>query len=109
MEIRKAIDDVKGYNSLVPTHNRLVTQLKSIAQAADFRATATQKLDLAFNRCLDTAILLSRFDRADLTTKAAEIDAEPEPSDQPDNATIRPSPDRPPNKMPHAAPKKRHG
>jgi hypothetical protein len=79
MERYKASGMVDAYNSLVTVHNALVEQFNRAARTLEYGSTAAQKLDLAFNRCLDPAILLGRFDRVDLTSHAAQIDAAPEP------------------------------
>jgi DnaJ-like protein len=86
IELRKQMTEhenraeVQAYNALVPTHNATVERLNQSARFMEIRATVSQKLDLAFNRCLDGAILLGRFDKVDLTSHAAEIESLPEPT-----------------------------
>jgi hypothetical protein len=79
MERDKARGDLDSYNSMVDTYNRLLKRAKMTEAGLDFRSTAAQKLDLAFNRTLDPAILLGGFNRVDLTSHAAEVDKLAEP------------------------------
>jgi hypothetical protein len=75
----KAPGDIDSYNALVDTHNRLLDRAKMIDAQLDFRSRAAQKLDLAFNRTLDPAILLGGFNQVNLTSNAAEVDRLAEP------------------------------
>jgi hypothetical protein len=74
MDQYKAGDDVEAFNRLVPTQNAGVRVLNDMLKELKFRSVAGQKLDLAFNRCLDPAILLGKFDTVDLTSHAAEVE-----------------------------------
>jgi len=58
--------DPDAYNLLVPTYNAGLRRTKRIARRLAFQSNASDELDLAFNRCMDPAILMSKFDRVDL-------------------------------------------
>ncbi len=59
--------DPDEYNSLVPIYNAELKSTKRLANRLAFQSTAADDLDLAFNRCMDPAILMSKFDKVDLT------------------------------------------
>jgi hypothetical protein len=72
-ELRQKADserslDPDAYNSLVPTYNAQLRRTKQLWKRFHFQATALDDLDLAFNRCIDPAILMSKFDEIDLTS-----------------------------------------
>lgn len=75
----KTSGDVDAYNALVPTYNSDVRYLNLVANQGKFRSIAERKLDLAFNKCLDTGILMSKFQRVDIVSHAAEINSLPDP------------------------------
>ncbi|PIV84707.1 MAG: hypothetical protein COW52_06160 [Nitrospirae bacterium CG17_big_fil_post_rev_8_21_14_2_50_50_9] len=79
LEEYRSLEDIDGYNSLVASYNATARMTNRCAHQLRFRSTAQQKLDLAFNRCLDINILLTKFNKANLTSHAAEIDSAPEP------------------------------
>jgi len=78
MDEYEALGEDEPYNSVLPLYNEQVAALNSLARRLRFRATASQKLDLDFNRCFDAAILLGAFHRVDLTSHRQEIEALPE-------------------------------
>jgi curved DNA-binding protein CbpA len=61
------VSDPDAYNSLVPIYNSYLKRTKRLAGRLDFQSSAADDLDLAFNRCLDPATLMSKFDKVDLT------------------------------------------
>jgi hypothetical protein len=59
------------------------TQIRVILSAdlaTVWEALAAKKLDLAFNRCLDSGILMSKFQKVDLVSHAADIDSLEDPA-----------------------------
>jgi len=79
LDYYEAAQDAESYNSLIPEYNRAVRDTNSILRRSRVQAVGSQKLDLAFNRCLDSGILMSKFQQVSLTSHAAEIEAMPEP------------------------------
>jgi hypothetical protein len=61
------LSDPDEYNSLVPIYNAELKSTKRLANRLAFQSTAADDLDLAFNRCMDPAILMSKFDKVGLT------------------------------------------
>lgn len=78
LDFYEASLDAAGHDLLVPAYNALAREHRATAAILRSRAAASQKLDLAFNRCTDPGILLSRFHRVDLTSHQQEIEALPE-------------------------------
>ncbi|HTT77092.1 MAG TPA: J domain-containing protein [Candidatus Binataceae bacterium] len=58
-----------AYNSLVPIYNADLRRTSRLASRLNFQAKAADDLDLAFNQCMDPAILMSQFDEVDLTQR----------------------------------------
>jgi hypothetical protein len=83
----KSSGDIDSYNALVPEYNSLTKRRNGIVHEERIRSIAGRKLDLAFNRCLDPAILTSKFQQVDLQSHAAEVDslADPSAADSPTN------------------------
>lgn len=79
----KSRGDADTYNALVPTYNSNVKHLNAVASQGKFRNIAGRKLDLAFNKCLDTGILMTKFQRVDIASHAAEINSLPDPDTAP--------------------------
>ena len=75
----KSNGNVDDYNTLVPTYNSDVRHLNAVVSLGKFRSVAGKKLDLAFNKCLDTGILMSKFQRVDIVSHATEINSLPDP------------------------------
>jgi hypothetical protein len=75
----KSSGDIDSYNSLVPTYNSEVRHLNAVASQGKLRSVTERKLDLAFNKCLDTGILMSKFQKVDIVSHATEINSLPEP------------------------------
>jgi hypothetical protein len=82
-ELRRR-DDINSFNALVSDYNARIRHLNAVAAQGKFQALASRKLDLAFNRCLDSGILMSKFQKVDLASHAAEIDSleDPDKSNQ---------------------------
>lgn len=76
----KSINDVDSYNSLIPEYNEAVHRSNAELNGLRVQVAGAQKLDLAFNKCLDTAIFMTKFQRIDLTTGEAKTDQLPEPN-----------------------------
>jgi len=75
----KSGSDTDAYNALIPEYNAGVRRLNAVVNQGNLRRVAGKKLDLAFNRCLDPGILMSKFQKVDLATHAAEIDSLADP------------------------------
>jgi hypothetical protein len=58
--------DPGAYNSLVPIYNADLRKPKRLVNRLTFQLTASDELDVAFNRCIDPAVLMSKFDKVDL-------------------------------------------
>jgi curved DNA-binding protein CbpA len=58
-----------AYNSLVPIYNADLRRTRRLASRLNFQATAADDLDLAFNQCMDPAILMTQFDEVNLTQR----------------------------------------
>ena len=74
----KADGDIEAFNRLVPVYNSEVGDFNGLLNEIKFRSVGGNKLDLAFNRCLDAQILLGKFENVYLTSNAGEIEALPE-------------------------------
>jgi len=79
LEGYKSAGDYESFNESVGAYNNLARMKNSLTRQLQLRTAAGQKLDLAFNRCIDAGIIMSRFSNVDLTSHAAEVDAAPEP------------------------------
>lgn len=75
----ESADNVYAYNSLVPEYNAEVAETNSLLRRLRTQSIMTQKLDLAFNKCLDTSILMSRFQQVNLSSHEAEVSNLPDP------------------------------
>ena len=75
----KMIGDQDAFNGMVDVYNKTAKRTNNYAHHLQFRATAQKKLDLAFNRCLDVNIIMSKFSEVNLTSHASDIDAIPDP------------------------------
>ena len=75
----KSAGDEDAYNALIPEYNAGVRRLNSVVNQGTLRSVAGKKLDLAFNRCLDPGILMSKFQQVNLATHSAEIDSLADP------------------------------
>jgi hypothetical protein len=73
----KADGDIEAFNRLVPVYNSEVGHFNGLLTEIRFRSVGGNKLDLAFNRCLDAQILLGKFENVDLTSNAGEIEELP--------------------------------
>lgn len=76
----QSINDVDSYNSLIPEYNALVHRSNVELNSLRVQVVGAQKLDIAFNKCLDTAIFMTKFQRIDLTSGEAKADQLPEPN-----------------------------
>lgn len=76
----KDAGDVDSYNTLVTEYNTQIRDLKALQSQGKLQVLGSQKLDLAFNRCLDSGILMSKFQRVDLESHATEIDSLADPT-----------------------------
>jgi hypothetical protein len=79
LEGYKSAGDHDSFNESVGEYNILARKTNSLTRQLQLRTATGQKLDLAFNRCIDTGIIMSKFNTVDLTSHAAEVDAAPEP------------------------------
>jgi hypothetical protein len=70
--------DVDAYNSLVPEYNQQISSYNDWVRRLKVQHIGHQKLDLAFNKCLDPGILMSKFQNVQLTSHAAEINNLPD-------------------------------
>jgi len=75
----EAVGDAPSYNSLVREYNTEVVEANGDLRRLRGQSTMSQKLDLAFNKCLDSSILMSRFQRVDLASHEAEVASLPDP------------------------------
>ena len=75
----KMIGDQDAFNGMVDVYNKTAKRTNNYAHQLQFRATSQKKLDLAFNRCLDVNIIMSKFSEVNLTSHANEIDSIPDP------------------------------
>ncbi|MGH9431953.1 MAG: DnaJ domain-containing protein [Terriglobia bacterium] len=73
----QAEEDVDAYNRLVPVYNRDLAHLKSLSHQIQTHLALANKLDQAFNRCLDGSILLSKLEHVNLTSGASKINTSP--------------------------------
>jgi DnaJ domain len=76
----RSTGDVEPYNGLVSEYNAKIKVHNTLVGQSRLRALAFKKLDLAFNRCLDPGILMSKFAKVDLASHAAEIDSLEDPT-----------------------------
>jgi hypothetical protein len=71
--------DNQSYNSLVPEYNSEVAAYNNRLKRLRTQATISQKLDLGFNKCLDSSILMSKFQKVELASHETEVTSLPEP------------------------------
>jgi len=71
------LSDPDAYNSLVPIYNAQLRRMKRLAKRLEVQTTAAYDLDLAFNRCIDPAILMSQFNRVELTQTSESKPSDP--------------------------------
>jgi hypothetical protein len=81
--LREELDQLESsdpprYNNLVPEFNQKVNLYNSSVHQYRLQNTAGMKLDHAFNQCLDTKILMTKFQNVSLSSHAAEIEAMPD-------------------------------
>jgi hypothetical protein len=73
----RANDRAEDEHRWVAAHNRDVEMYNALVVRDKRSRVAESKADLDFNRCLDPAILMSKYEQVNLTSGAAEVDALP--------------------------------
>ena len=73
----QAEQNIPAYNRLVPAYNRDLARLKALSNQIQDQLVMANRLDAAFNRCLDGSILLGTVERVDLTSDSSQIDPSP--------------------------------
>jgi hypothetical protein len=76
----RAAGDSQSERTIAVEHDRAVGQFNVLVKQNNRLIVIQRGLDLAFNRCLDTKVLMSRFDKVDLTSGS---DSQPEPTASP--------------------------
>jgi len=71
----QAEQNISGYNGLVPVYNRDLSHLKLLTDQIQLQLALAKELDLAFNRCLDGSILLSKDGPVRLTASTSKTGA----------------------------------
>lgn len=79
LEQLESSGNIKAYNSLIPEYNLDVSDANALLHKLRFQYNASQKLDLEFNKCLDSGTLMSRFQKVDLLSHETEINSLPDP------------------------------
>jgi hypothetical protein len=74
----RALADSKGEDTWVRTHNQLVGKYNALMTAHKSSKISASKADLAFNKCLDPAVLMSKYQQVDLTSHEASVNALPD-------------------------------
>jgi hypothetical protein len=74
----RAEGDTADEHTWVEAHNHSVTLYNNLLTSEKHRQVLYQKADVGFNKCLDSKILLSKFQEVNITNDAAQIEALPE-------------------------------
>ncbi len=77
IESARAASNREDEHQWVEKYNNLVDAYNSDLRREKRSRVAYEKVDLAFNRCFDPAILMSRFQQVNLTASAQTVDALP--------------------------------
>lgn len=66
----KSEDDSDGARIAAQTHDQAVDRYNDLVTRSNLQISSQRGLDLAFNRCLDPKILMSKFEQVDLTSES---------------------------------------
>ena len=79
IRVARTDSDAVSEHALVEAHNRFVQQYNGLVKAGKRNSVLYAKADLAFNKCLDPAILMDKFQQVSLTKGGDAVNAMLEP------------------------------